>query len=208
MTSLSHPRLSGLACNPAAPQDVLARLAAHPAGRHGLSLRDGQLADAVVEALLTHDGSGTAARSRRNRISPEMRRRIAEHPDPAIRDAHADFVQHMVDSEVGIGVADLEEAYGRPRTALVGARDPRLRAAVARSWHDRPVTVQAALLADPDPQVRAAATVRPQPGVPPEWTDRCIADPAVRANVAHYVPLTPDQFAELMRTEDEETGSS
>ncbi|WP_405867486.1 hypothetical protein OG407_47665 [Streptomyces sp. NBC_01515] len=204
MTSVRHPRLSGLARNPAAPQDVLVRLAAHPAGRHGLSLRAGRLADAVAEALLTHDGSGTAAVLRRDRISPEMRRRIAEHPDPAIRDAHADFVRHMVDREAGIGIADLEEAYGQPRTALAGARDPRLRAAVARSWHDRPMTVQAALLADPDPQVRAAATVRSQPGVPPEWTDRCIADPAVRANVAHYVPLTPDQFAELMRTEDEE----
>ncbi|WP_328675133.1 hypothetical protein [Streptomyces sp. NBC_00343] len=114
MTSLGHPRLSGPARDPAAPQDVLVRLAAHPAGRHGLVLRAGRLADAVVEALLTHDGSGTAAELRRDRIFPEMRRRIAEHPDPAIRDAHADFVHHMVDREVGIGIADLEEAYGQP----------------------------------------------------------------------------------------------
>jgi hypothetical protein len=31
-----------------------------------------------------------------------MRRRIARHPDPAIRDGHADFVRRMVDREVGI----------------------------------------------------------------------------------------------------------
>ena len=203
MTSLAHPRLSGLARNPAAPQDVLVRLAAHSAGRHGLSLRRGQLADAVVEALLTHDGAGSAVYLRPDRISPEMRRRIAEHPDPAIRDAQADFVRQLVDCEVEVGIAALEEVYGGFRTELACARNPRLRAAVARAWHDRPMAVQAALLADPDPQVRTAATVRPQPGVPPEWTARCLADPAVRANVARYVPLTADQFAELMRTEDE-----
>ena len=203
MTSLAHPRLSGLARNPAAPQDVLVRLAAHPAGRHGLPLRGGQLADAVVEVLLAHDGAGVAMKLREDWISPQMRRRIAEHPDPAIRDGRADFVRLMVDLEEAVGIALLVEVYGRPRTELADARDPRLRAAVARAWHDRPMTVQAALLADPDPQVRAAATVRPQPGVPPEWTARCLADPAVRANVARYVPLTPDQFAELMRTEDE-----
>jgi hypothetical protein len=104
MTSLGHPRLSGLARNPAAPQDVLVCLAVHPAGRHGLSLRGGQLADAVVEALLTHDGGGSAANLRRDRISPEMRRRTARHPDPAIRDGHADFVRRMVDREVDFAV--------------------------------------------------------------------------------------------------------
>jgi hypothetical protein len=76
----------------------------HPAGRQGLSLRGGQLADAVVEALLTHDGGGSAANLRRDRISAEMRRRVAEHPDPAIRDGHADFVRRMVDREVGFAV--------------------------------------------------------------------------------------------------------
>ncbi|WP_406118241.1 hypothetical protein [Streptomyces sp. NBC_00989] len=204
MTSLGHPQLSGLARNQAAPEDVLVRLAAHPAGRHGLAMRRGQLADAVVEALLTHGGGDAATMLRRDRISSGMRRRIAEHPDPAIRDAHADSVRHSVDREVEVGIADLEEVYGRPRTALAGARDPKLRAAIAQAWRDRPMSVQAVLLADPDPRVRAAATVRPQPGVPPVWTDRCLADPAVRANVAFYVPLTVDQFAELMRTEDEE----
>lgn len=39
MTSLDHPRLSGLGRNPTAPQDVLIRLATHKAGRNGISLR-------------------------------------------------------------------------------------------------------------------------------------------------------------------------
>ncbi|MEW1721470.1 hypothetical protein [Streptomyces sp. NPDC093109] len=204
MTHLHHPLLSGLGRNPAAPEDVLVRLAAHPAGRHGIAGHPGPLPDAVVEALLAYGDGGVSVGRRRDRLSPAMRRRIAGHPDPAIRDAHADFVRSMVDVEVPIGIDDLEEAYGRPRTALVGAPSPLLRAAVARAWRDRPLAVHVELLADPDPMVRATATGHGQPAVPPEWRDRCLADPATRANVARHTPLTWDQFVQLMRSEDEE----
>ncbi|WP_329276222.1 variant leucine-rich repeat-containing protein [Streptomyces sp. NBC_01451] len=204
MASLDHPQLSGLGRNPAVPPDLLVRLAAHKAGRHGMSLRRGRLEDAVVEALLTHGDDMTAVRLHGDRISPAMRRRIAEHPDPAIRDAYGDFVRDMVDRGVTIGIDDLEEAYGRPRTELAAAPDARLRAAVARAWYGRPLSVQVGLLADPDPQVRAAATEQKKPGVPPEWRDRCLADPAVRVNVARYTPLTLDQFAQLMRSQERE----
>ncbi|MFJ4467675.1 hypothetical protein ACIP2X_09415 [Streptomyces sp. NPDC089424] len=203
MTSLDHPQLSGLGRNPAAPQDVLVRLAAHRAGQGGLSLRRGRLDDAVAEALLTYGDANTAVRLHGDRLSPTMRRRVAEHPDPAIRDAFADFVRGMVDSGVSLRIDDLEEAYGQTRTALVGATSPKLRAAIAQAWHDRPLAVQVGLLNDPDPQVRAAATKNKRPGIPPEWSDRCLADPAVRANVACYTPLTPDQFARLMESEDD-----
>ncbi|MES9605867.1 hypothetical protein [Actinomadura sp. NPDC000929] len=204
MTSLDHPQLSGLGRNPSSPHDVLVRLAAHRAGRHGISQRRGRLEDAVVDALLKHDDGDTAVGLHGDRISPEMRRRIAEHPDPAIRNAFTDFVRHMVDRKVPIGIDDLEEAYGQPRTMLASAPSPSLRAAVARAWYDRPLVVQVELLADPDPQVRAAATERKIPGVPPEWRERCLADPAVRINVARYVPLTSEQFAQLMRQEEAE----
>ena len=203
MTHLHHPHLSGLGRNPAAPDDVLVRLAVHAAGRHGMDMRRGQLADAVVEALLAHGGGSSAVGLHGERISPAMRRRIAAHPDPAIRDAFRDFVHGMVDRETQIGIADLEEAYGRPRIELVAASTPLLRAAVARAWDDRPLDVQVRLLADPDSRVRATATLHRQLGVPPEWRDRCLADPATRANVADYVPLTWDQFAQLLRSGDE-----
>ncbi|MGC0373818.1 hypothetical protein [Streptomyces sp. SAI-229] len=204
MTSLDHPQLSGLGRNPSAPQDVLVRLAAHKAGRHGISQRRGRLEDAVVDALLTHGDCNTAVGLHGDRISPEMRRRIAEHPDPAIRNAFTDFVRDMVNRKVQIGIDDLEEAYGQPRVMLAGTQSPSLRAAVARAWYDRPLAVQVELLADPDPQVRAAATERRNPGVPPEWRERCLADPAVRVNVARYAPLTSEQFAQLMRHKEKE----
>lgn len=157
-----------------------------------------------------HGDDNTAVRLHGDRISPAMRRRIAGHPDPTIRDAYADSVRGMVDREVLVGIDDLEEAYGRPRAALVSATSPSLRAAVARAWYDRPLAVQVELLADPDPQVRAAATARRHPGIPPEWRECCLADLAdladlaVRVNVARYVPLTSEQFAQLMRSEEEE----
>jgi hypothetical protein len=204
MTSLDRPQLSGLGRNPSASQDVLVRLATHKAGRHGISQRRGLLEDAVVDALLTHGDRNTAVGLHGDRISPEMRRRIAEHPAPSIRNAFTDFVRDMVDRKVQIGIDDLEEAYGQPRVMLVSAPSPSLRAAVARAWYDPPLAVQVELLADPDPQVRAAATERRNPGVPPEWRERCLADPAVRINVARYVPLTSEQFAQLMRHEEEE----
>ncbi|MGW1269711.1 hypothetical protein [Streptomyces sp. NPDC002491] len=198
MVHLKQPRLSGLGRNPAAPADVLVRLATHRAGRHGLATRKGQLPDAVVEALLTHGGRDSAVLLHGGRISPAMRHWMAEHPDPAIRDAHADFVRTMVERGVPIGIENLVEAYGRPPAELAAASDPKLRATVAEAWRDRPMAVQLALLTDPDPGVRAAATKAERPGVPPEHYARCLADPAAQANVARTLPLTPDQFARLL----------
>ncbi|MER5354287.1 hypothetical protein ABT093_28640 [Kitasatospora sp. NPDC002551] len=205
MVNRVHPVLSGLGRNPAAPQDVLVRLAAHPDARTSVAWRRGRLADPVVEALLTHGGADIAVALHGDRLSPAMRRRIAGHADPEIRDAYPDFIRQMVDRGTPMSVDSLEEAYGLPRTDLAGAPSPALRAAVARCWPDRPAAVQRKLLADPDPTVRAAATERQHPGVPPEFRDRCLADPdpAVRANVARHVPLTPDQFDRLIRTGDE-----
>ncbi|MEU0835209.1 hypothetical protein [Streptomyces sp. NPDC005969] len=204
MVRLKEPQLSGLGQNPAAPIDALVRLAAHEAGRHGLELRKGQLPNQVVEALLTYGGSDSAVLLNGTRVSPTMRCRIAEHPDPAIRDARADFIRTMVEREVRLGgIEDLVEAYGRPPTELAATSDPKLRAMVARTWRERPIAVQLALLTDPDPEVRAAATQDKHPGVPPEYYERCLADPVVRANIARHIPLTPEQFDRLLATGEE-----
>ncbi|MFF3559378.1 hypothetical protein ACFYXS_04980 [Streptomyces sp. NPDC002574] len=202
MVHLEQPQLSGLGRNPAAPTGVMVRLAVHPAGRHGLTMREGQLPDAAAEALLTHGGSDAAVLLHGRRGSPSMRRRIAEHPDPAIRDAHADFVRAMVECGVPMGIEALVEAYGRPPDELSADSDPKLRAMVAKTWRDRPTRVHLALLTDPDPRVRAAATTAEHPGVPPHYAERCLADPASRANVARYLPLSPGQFARLLAAAD------
>jgi hypothetical protein len=204
MVNLAQPQLSGLGRNPAAPVGILVRLAAHRAGRHGLTMRKGQLPDAVAEALLTHGGSDSAVLLHGRRVSPAIRRTIAEHPDPAIRNAFADFVRSMVERGVALGIEDLVEVYGQDPEQLAAAPEVKLRAAVALTWQDRPMTVQRALLTDRDPMVRAAATRAQHPGVPPEYYERCLADPAVQANIARRLPLSPDQFERLLATEDDD----
>jgi hypothetical protein len=101
-------------------------------------------------------------------------------------------------------IDSLVEAYGLPAEELAVAADPKLRAMVAEVWWDRPMAVQAALLADPDATVRAAAVKRNSPGIPPELYDRCLADPVLRAAAAGCAPLTPEQFAQLLATGDED----
>jgi hypothetical protein len=147
----------------------------------------------VVEALLAHGDVTAAIHLGGDRISPRMRNRIAGHPDPAIRNARADFLRGLMDRPSLVRIDTIEEAYGKSRTALISSSDPKIRAAVAHTWHDRPLAAQVRLLADPDPSVRAAATVSRHPGIPPEWQDRCLADPATRINAARNVPLTVEQ---------------
>ncbi|MFF5973290.1 hypothetical protein ACFY7C_17380 [Streptomyces sp. NPDC012769] len=204
MVHLEQPQLSGLGRNSAAPVEVMTRLAAHEAGRDGLTVRDGQLPDVVAEALLTYGGSDSAVLLHGRRISSAMRRRIAEHPDAAIRDARADFVRTMVERGVPMDIEALVEVYGRPPAELAADSDPKLRAMVAESWRDRPMAVQVALLDDVDPGVRASATRAERPGVPPEHHARCLSDPATRANVARRLPLTSEQFERLLATGAEE----
>jgi hypothetical protein len=206
VTSLRYPQLSGLGRNPAAPDDVLVRLAAHPAGRHGITMRRGigPVADGVVEALLAQCDKPTAFSLHLIEMSPAMRHRIGEHPDPAIRNAYIDFVHNAVNRQVRLPVESLEKCYGLPRAVLVQDLDPKLRAMVAYGWWDRPMPVQERLLADPDPRVRAAVTQTERPGIPPQWWDRCLADPATRANAARYVPMPQNRFVELVDTGDDE----
>jgi hypothetical protein len=201
VTNVRHPQLSGLGRNPAAPDDIIVRVAAHPAGRHGIDLRQGPLADAVVAAMLAHGGPNPALHGKR--ISPAMRRVIAEHPDPNVRDAFPGFVRETVDRTPSLlSIESLEEAYGQPREQLIRAADPKVRAAVARAWWRRPMDMQRLLLADVEPEVRARATELQQPGIPPDWRDRCLTDPATRVNAARYVPLTVEHALQLVDTGD------
>ncbi|MFJ2598591.1 hypothetical protein [Streptomyces erythrochromogenes] len=129
-------------------------------------MRRGQLPDPVAEALLTYGANDSGVLLHGRRASPAIRRRIAEHPDPAIRDAHAGHIRTVVERKVTVDITDLVDAYGGAPADLATASDPRVRAMVAKAWRDRPVAVQSALPTDPDPRVRAAATRAEHPGVP------------------------------------------
>ncbi|MEV0729590.1 hypothetical protein [Polymorphospora sp. NPDC050346] len=197
-----RPALLGLAGNPALPEALLIRLAGDPRASRELARRSGILPDPVVEVMLGHRDEGTLILLVPDRVSTAMLARIAGDPDPAVHDARAGFLRDLVESGVGGHIDDLEEAYGRPLTVLAADPDPRLRAAVARAWWDRPADVQVVLLTDPVPAVRAAAAWHRRPGVPVELQAACLADPATRASVARYAELTTERAMELATDTD------
>jgi hypothetical protein len=118
---IRFPQPSGLGSNPAAPEDVLVRVAHHPAGRSGLGLRSGQLPDAVVEVLLAHGGR-SIVNLHGSRISPAMQRRIEEHPDPAIRDAFPAIRHPIPDDLVAACLADPATRSNAASVAVLTAR--------------------------------------------------------------------------------------
>ncbi|MFE2067658.1 hypothetical protein ACFXDH_35690 [Streptomyces sp. NPDC059467] len=125
-----------------------------------MALPRGRPADVMVESPLTHGDADTVVQLHGERISPETRRGIAQHPDPAIHDARAAFVRDMAVRQVGLGIG-ITAGGGSLRPTSHGTcrrAQSRLSVAVARAWNDRPTVVQAALLAAPEPEVRSAAT--------------------------------------------------
>ncbi|MEO3821067.1 hypothetical protein [Plantactinospora sp. B24E8] len=190
MTARDQARLSGLVRNPAATEEMLVRLARDPAVARELAGWRRPLPDPVAEAVLAHRDPDSLLFLRGDRVSPAIRARIAADPDPAIRDAHRDLVRRKVARRVFVPVDDLAEAYGRSPEELARDADPGIRAAVAEAWWAAPAPVRIALLTDPDPTVRAAASRRAQPPVPAELHPACLADPATRAHVAGYAELT------------------
>ncbi|BCJ70083.1 hypothetical protein [Polymorphospora rubra] len=192
-----RPALLGLADNPALPEALLIRLAGDREAARALARRSGILPDPVVEVMLGHRDDRVLYLLGPHLVSAAMLARIADHPDPAVRDARAGLFRDFTERGVTTGIDDLEEAYGRSRSTLAGDPDHRIRAAVAETWWDRPADVQAALLADPVPAVRSAAARHRRPGVPPELWAACLTDPATRAHVAAYADLTTDRAMEL-----------
>lgn len=203
MTDRGTALLLGLARNPAASEEVLLRLARHSRAAQEMSWRRQTLSDQVVTAILAHRDPDAVLHLDPRRVSPAMLARIAADPDPAIRDARGSFVRGTVERGVSLGIEDLEDCYGRSRSALARDADPRIRAAVARAWWTRPAEVHTALLTDPDPAVRTAASLGHQPRVPAELQPACLADPATRANVAPYAVLTPELATALATDPDE-----
>lgn len=195
--------LLGLARNPAAAEDVLVRLAQHPRAAREMSWRRNVLSDPVVVAILAHRDPRAVLHLHPRRVSAAMIARIARDPDPAIHDALGRFVRHMVERGVPLGIEDLEDCYGQPRSVLARDPDPRIRAAVAAAWWTRPADTHAALLTDADPTVREVASRGHQPPVPVELRPACLADPATRANIAPYAELTAQDAMSLATDPDE-----
>lgn len=190
MTARARARLSGLARNPSATEEMLVRLARDATVARELAAGRRPLPDPVAEAILAHRNPDSVLFLHGDRVSPAIRARIAADPEPAIRHAFRDFVRGVVEQRAFLPVDELAEAYQRSPEELARDPDPRIRAAIADAWWAAPAPVRIALLTDPDPTVRAAASRRAQPPVPAELHPACLADPATRAHVAGYAELT------------------
>ncbi|MCO1578888.1 hypothetical protein M8C13_24335 [Crossiella sp. SN42] len=199
--------LTGLAENPAAPPDVLLRLAAEPLAASRMAWREA-LPEEVVERLLATGGVRVALGLDSRSRSELTRQRIAAHPEAGVRGARRTFVEDSIRHGVRVGVESL--AWYAGAGGLLGLarhEDPVLRAAVARSWEGMPEGVRRELLVDSDPRVRQLAAGYPHPPVPEDLRSLLLADPATRREVAAYAVLTPEAVREGLAGDEDLRGS-
>ncbi|GAA1398254.1 hypothetical protein [Catellatospora coxensis] len=195
--------LQNLAGNPAAPEDVLVRLARdrHLAGL--VAARRGELPDAVADTIAGHrDPALITSLSRRGNVSAVKAWQLAEHPVAVVRQAWRDAPRQRLVDDRYLTIGELEQLLGMPRSELASHHDPVVRAAAARCWFDPPADVHRALLTDADPAVRAAAVSPRHPQTPADLQPEFLRDPRTRAVLARYAQLTDDQATALAMDPD------
>ncbi|MFJ7269197.1 hypothetical protein ACIQV3_21585 [Streptomyces sp. NPDC099050] len=192
-------RLAGVALNPSSPQDVLLRLLADgpPAVRMVLC-RDRILPDAVVEAVLEHPDTRTRSFFARNpHVDPAQRARLVDDPEWFVRAHLAEGpklpfgrVCRPLPDEVVVRMITTYDndslmgaLYRQISTALLLSMPTHPVAEVRRwgigRWDELPAEIQAALLADPDEDVRESARSsarRYAQSQDPAWVERELPD--------------------------------
>jgi hypothetical protein len=173
-----------------------------------MAVRRGRLPDDLAEALLELcDPRVALLLDRDDRVSPAVRKRLANHPDAAVREARRRAAREWIAADSFVPLDMLEQLTDQtgPDAWTLLAADPDLhvRLAVARSWFDAPEHVRRLLLTDSEPSVRAAACAPPRPPAPADLWPELIGHPATRAWVASYISLTPELAAELATDPDE-----
>ncbi|MGW1271797.1 hypothetical protein [Streptomyces sp. NPDC002491] len=169
-------RLAGLALNPSTPVDVLLRLLADgPLAVRMVLCRDRSLPDAVVDAVVEHPDASTRSFFARNpHVAPRTRARLLKDPDWIVRAHLADgprdtgpLVPPLPDDAVVHMIAGYEDEllgfsfYRQISAALLEAMPThpvaKVRVWGTGSWGSLPAATRAALLADPDDEVRERA---------------------------------------------------
>ncbi|WP_370410009.1 hypothetical protein [Streptomyces fradiae] len=186
-SSLVEAWMRGIASNSGAPADVLVRLLDPGASTAWKTLcQERALPDAVTEAVLTHPRREVRrAFARNGHVAPELRGRLVRDPDALVRAAlaggpkpqrgrtvplPADVVDALLtarDEDHPGGQVTVGEIIGElfssrqislaHRRAMATHPDPVVRAYAANDWSSLTAERRAALLADPDPEVREAA---------------------------------------------------
>ncbi|MFD7734641.1 hypothetical protein ACFV6F_30200 [Kitasatospora phosalacinea] len=207
MPDLPYDFLAGLAENPALPADLVDRLLAAPHHRYALARRP-DLTEPQLAALIDRDAHAVALN---RHLPPQLRRRLAAHPDPSVRvalivsatDSDEDrdlFERFAADPAPGVRkeLAESDRTPADLRARLAHDPDPDVRAALAQWWTTAPEPVRRTLLTDPEGSVRAAACATyfrrlPHPVPPADLVPALLADPLTRAGAAaHCDPATTD----------------
>src|SRR5262245_42511443 len=209
-TARQYAAVLGLARNPAVPLPVLRGLMHVPGVAHRIASRP-RLPDNLAELLLEvaerlPEPILVFVLDHGDRVSLRMRQRLArDHLSPKLREACVENV-HSALRGSSIPLRRLEWLAGSTGpaawTKLATHPDWQVRKALATAWKDAPADIRRALLADPEPAVRAAACRRPLPPPPTDLHSQLIKDPATRAAVAGCIALTPELAGELATDAD------
>lgn len=183
-------RLAGLAVNPALPDHLMLRILADgpPAARMALC-GDRDLPDAVVDALVAHpDPRARAVFASSPHADPAQRARLVDDPEFIVKGHLADgpasrwvvrprplpdsTVVHMINTYDGELVHGLYlQISAGLRSEMPTHPDAKVRLWGVGSWSALSAEVRAALLADPDPDVRECAE-RHARHEDPQWVQR------------------------------------
>ncbi|MFF3935225.1 hypothetical protein [Streptomyces phaeofaciens] len=170
-------RLAGLALNPTAPEEVLLRLLAHaPLAVRMVLCRDRVLPEAVVDAVIAHPDTYTRSFFARNpHVDPAQRARLVDDPEWFVR-AHLaagprtidpvglrplpdETVVHMISTygNEDLGFELYQQFSAGLRRSLPTHPVAKVRLWGVGAWRSLPAGTRAALLSDPDDDVREAA---------------------------------------------------
>ncbi|GGQ64826.1 hypothetical protein [Streptomyces asoensis] len=206
-------RLAGVALNPSTPADLLPRLLADaPLAVRMVLCRDRVLPDAVVDAVVAHPDARTRGFFAQNpHVDPAQRALLVRDPDWFVR-AHLaegprpattgpagsgylpdDAVVHMIttyEAEL-LGGGFHRQISAEFRRAMPTHPEARVRAWGTGSWSVLPAGTRAALLADPDDDVRRRARQRVREE-DPVWVESVLPSHAChgRTDALLHLPLT------------------
>lgn len=171
-------RLAGLALNPSAPEDVLLRLLADgPLAVRMVLCRDRVLPDAVVDAVVEHPDKYTRSFFARNpHADPAQRARLLEDPDWFVRAHLAEgprvpfparpkplpdaAIVHMINTYEGELLGShyfYQQISAGLRRSMPTHPVSKVRGWGLNGWRQLPADTRAALLADPDDEIRERA---------------------------------------------------
>ncbi|MEU5277936.1 hypothetical protein AB0G87_16140 [Streptomyces asoensis] len=206
-------RLAGVALNPSTPTDLLLRLLADaPLAVRMVLCRDRVLPDAVVDAVVEHPDTRTRGFFAQNpHVGPARRALLVRDPDWLVR-AHLaegprptpsgpagpgylpdDAVEYMIttyEAEL-LGGGFHRQISAEFRRAMPTHPEAKVRAWGTGSWSVLPAGTRAALLADPDDDVRRRARQRVREE-DPTWVESVLPPHAchARTDALLHLPLT------------------